>query len=107
MSDSVDEGIFGALGAASDDLALAEMDSDKVVSARGTEDGLVLRIDGGAPWGSVLSELESFLDIRRITFCCPGKIIFYSYTPITGAGICELITICQGTITGRNGKSST
>ena len=43
-------------------------DEDKVVSARGTEDGLVLRIDGGAEWPKILADLESFLGGRRKFF---------------------------------------
>lgn len=37
----------------------------KVVTARGTEDGLVLRIDGKATWEAIIGELEQFLGSRR------------------------------------------
>jgi len=40
-------------------------DESKVVTARGTEDGLVLRIDGKSPWESILSELNAFLGSRK------------------------------------------
>lgn len=35
------------------------------VTARGTEDGLVLRIDGRADWGEIVSDLKQFLGERR------------------------------------------
>lgn len=68
MSDSVDEGLFPPHAVEPSQLEIGGADADKVVSARGTEDGLVLRIDGGAPWGSVLSELETFLGGRKRFF---------------------------------------
>jgi septum site-determining protein MinC len=40
-------------------------DSARVVTARGTEDGLVLRIDGKAEWQEILNDLELFLGKRR------------------------------------------
>ncbi len=40
----------------------------KVLTARGTEDGLILRIDGRAEWSEILSELERFLGSRRKFF---------------------------------------
>ncbi len=40
----------------------------KILSARGTEDGLVLRIDGKIEWALILTELESFLGGRRKFF---------------------------------------
>lgn len=40
-------------------------DESKVVTARGTEDGLVLRIDGKSPWDSILEELNAFLGSRK------------------------------------------
>ncbi len=40
-------------------------DEAKIVTARGTEDGLVLRIDGKASWESIVGELEAFLGSRR------------------------------------------
>lgn len=39
-----------------------------VVSARGTEDGLVLRIDGRAEWNEIQTELDEFLGGRRKFF---------------------------------------
>jgi len=40
----------------------------KVISARGTEDGLVLRIDGRAEWMEILGEIEAFFGSRRRFF---------------------------------------
>lgn len=40
-------------------------DSARIVSARGTEDGLVLRIDGRASWEDILGEMRLFLGTRR------------------------------------------
>jgi len=40
----------------------------KVVSARGTEDGLVLRIDGKAQWDDILHDIELFLGGRKKFF---------------------------------------
>lgn len=40
----------------------------KILSARGTEDGLVLRIDGKIEWQAILAEVESFLGGRRKFF---------------------------------------
>ena len=40
-------------------------EESKVVTARGTEDGLVLRIDGKSPWETIIAELDSFLGSRR------------------------------------------
>jgi len=40
-------------------------DESKVVTARGTEDGLVLRIDGKSPWEAILGELNDFLGSRK------------------------------------------
>ena len=37
----------------------------KIIVARGTEDGLVLRIDGRSEWSEILSELEAFLGERK------------------------------------------
>lgn len=42
--------------------------SNTVVSARGTEDGLVLRIDGRAEWNDIQVELDEFLGGRRKFF---------------------------------------
>lgn len=43
-------------------------DPSKVVTARGTEDGLILRIDGRSEWGEILGDLEKFLGGRRKFF---------------------------------------
>ena len=40
----------------------------RVLTARGTEDGLVLRIDGGAEWSDILTDLENFLGGRKKFF---------------------------------------
>ena len=40
----------------------------QVVTARGTEDGLVLRIDGKASWESVIGELDAFLGGKKRFF---------------------------------------
>lgn len=37
----------------------------RVVSARGTEDGLILRIDGRAEWDQIVTDLHEFLGERR------------------------------------------
>ncbi len=37
----------------------------RVVDARGTEEGLILRIDGRAEWSQILADLDSFLEERR------------------------------------------
>ncbi|HMO17181.1 MAG TPA: septum site-determining protein MinC [Oligoflexia bacterium] len=39
-----------------------------VISARGTEEGLILRIDGKAPWSEVLKEIEAFLGGKKRFF---------------------------------------
>ena len=43
-------------------------DEAKIVSARGTEEGLVLRIDGTASWEAIISELDDFLGGSRRFF---------------------------------------
>lgn len=43
-------------------------DDNTVVSARGTEDGLVLRIDGKADWELIVSELNAFLGGKKRFF---------------------------------------
>lgn len=43
-------------------------ETPSVVSARGTEDGLVLRIDGKAEWSLVVSELDAFLGGKKRFF---------------------------------------
>ncbi len=40
----------------------------QVVTARGTEDGLILRIDGKAPWESIISEIDAFLGGKKRFF---------------------------------------
>lgn len=40
----------------------------QVVTARGTEDGLILRIDGKAPWENVLAEIDAFLGGKKRFF---------------------------------------
>jgi septum site-determining protein MinC len=45
----------------------------KIITARGTEDGLVLRIDGRAEWGDILSGLDEFL-IERKSFLTGGEV---------------------------------
>ena len=40
----------------------------KIVTARGTEDGLILRIDGRAEWHEILTDLEAFLGGRKRFF---------------------------------------
>lgn len=39
--------------------------ASRVVSARGTEDGLILRIDGRAEWDQIVTDLQEFLGERR------------------------------------------
>lgn len=43
-------------------------DEERIVTARGTEDGLVLRIDGHASWTEIVREVEAFLGGRRKFF---------------------------------------
>ena len=40
-------------------------DESRIISARGTEDGLVVRIDGRTPWEKIVQEMECFLGERR------------------------------------------
>ena len=47
---------------------VASSDDGKIVSARGTKDGLVLRIDGRAEWAEILGEIEAFLGSRKRFF---------------------------------------
>ncbi len=63
MADFVDEGRHtsgkeprGGVGALGSDT-----EDNRIVTARGTEDGLVLRIDGKAEWEEILTEIHSFL----------------------------------------------
>jgi len=56
-------------GSSFEDAKFSQTSSDsKVVSARGTEDGLVLRIDGKASWSDILKDIESFLGGRKKFF---------------------------------------
>ena len=74
MSDSIDEGMGPGVfhpedaGDSDEGPGILIGDPDKVVSARGTEDGLVLRIDGGADWAIILNNLELFLGGRKRFF---------------------------------------
>jgi septum formation inhibitor MinC len=43
-------------------------DPNRVVTARGTERGLILRIDGKAEWSAILSDIEAFLGGRKKFF---------------------------------------
>ncbi len=69
MTDSIDEAIDGREGvsvAKPEDAPDAFLsDPSRVITARGTEDGLVLRIDGRAEWREILDDLEAFLGKRR------------------------------------------
>lgn len=40
----------------------------KIVSARGTENGLVLRLDGRAAWAELIADIKLFLDSRKHFF---------------------------------------
>lgn len=42
--------------------------STKTITARGTEDGLILRIDGRAEWREVILDIETFLGSRKKFF---------------------------------------
>lgn len=69
MSDTFDDGI-GLTDTLLGDLpeGLLGDTSARVVSARGTEDGLILRIDGRAAWEEILSDLDQFLGGRKKFF---------------------------------------
>jgi septum site-determining protein MinC len=68
VSDRVFEGELGNK-ANLDPLAFsATASNSSAVTARGTEDGLVLRIDGNASWTDILSDLEAFLGGRKKFF---------------------------------------
>ena len=45
-----------------------ELSNSKIVSAKGTEDGLILRIDGRAPWQEVVRDVEAFLSPKKSFF---------------------------------------
>jgi len=55
---------LGPDGFGSDDSA----EVSTVVSARGTEDGLILRIDGKSDWNLIVSELDAFLGGKKRFF---------------------------------------
>lgn len=46
-------------------LAERELGETKIISARGTEDGLVLRLDGRADWSAVMADIRTFIEERR------------------------------------------
>ena len=55
-----------AVGSAGGSAAALDLRSQqKLISARGTEEGLVLRIDGRADWQNIVDELIAFLGERR------------------------------------------
>lgn len=67
MADFVDEGI-GVEGAGQQLPLVSAEDCDgegHVISARGTEDGLIIRIDGRSEWETIVTEMKSFLGERR------------------------------------------
>ena len=75
MSDNIEEGNitktnFGQsnVGQSKSVLDNTGFNSNNVVSARGTEDGLVIRIDGRAEWNDIQLELEEFLGGRKKFF---------------------------------------
>jgi septum formation inhibitor MinC len=71
VADFVDDGLrsggsdrfLDAARGSSDDI-----DQAQVVTARGTEDGLVLRIDGKSEWPEIISDIEAFLGGRKRFF---------------------------------------
>ena len=66
MSDLNDDGRLVSSG---DTRSSAVSESGtKIVTARGTEDGLILRIDGRAEWHEILTDLEAFLGGRKRFF---------------------------------------
>ncbi len=67
MSEHIDDGLVENKTGKS---ALQDLDGQesKVVTARGTEDGLVLRIDGKAEWNDILRDIELFLGGRKKFF---------------------------------------
>ena len=58
-------GISHQLGSSPKAISESSDEESKVVTARGTEDGLVLRIDGKSPWEAIIGELDAFLGSRR------------------------------------------
>jgi septum formation inhibitor MinC len=64
VNDSVDEGT-GLSGPLPDEDTIFFNESSRLVTARGTEDGLVLRLDGKSEWPELLPEVRKFIDARR------------------------------------------
>jgi septum formation inhibitor MinC len=46
-------------------VGVGQSDALRVITSRGTEDGLTIRIDGRAEWSEILRELEIFLGERK------------------------------------------
>lgn len=65
MSEYVEEGAELEIAGS---LADVFREGTKIVTARGTEDGLVLRIDGRADWPEITADIEAFLGQRRKFF---------------------------------------
>lgn len=70
MSDVVDD---SSMTGSSDTIGIGPFPIDpsqesQIITARGTEDGLTLRIDGRAAWEAIVSEIELFLGGRRKFF---------------------------------------
>ncbi len=65
MSDVIDDLVSMGEARDSSEKSFIRDQGLKVISARGTEEGLVLRIDGRAEWGMILGELSQFLEERR------------------------------------------
>ncbi len=72
MSDNLEEGPEGRSNSDrsldSDMLGDLSTDASQVVSARGTEDGLVLRIDGRNEWQQIIDDLDVFLGKKQKFF---------------------------------------
>lgn len=76
MSDSIDDGLSEAqegselhpLADVHAAIGVQLFEGSRFVTARGTEDGLILRIDGRAEWSDVLTELDQFLGGRKKFF---------------------------------------
>lgn len=64
MTDTIDELPLSS-PFPSDGMPSTTGEGARVVTARGTEDGLVLRIDGRAAWESIVAEIKAFLGTRR------------------------------------------
>ena len=68
MSDSLDESQVNQTPSVKATFDLLEESSTKIISARGTEEGLVIRIDGRPAWEEIVGELKSFLEERKKFF---------------------------------------